>query len=60
MSDPNVVSLHGGRFLRVLHDGETWHPHPLRGIIIAHPDRPPLWVRIERGLPHETVIEPAP
>lgn len=33
------------RFVRELGPGETWTTHPSGGIIVAHPDRKPLWCR---------------
>lgn len=40
-------------FFRELTDGETWRPHPNgNGIIVAHPERPPMWCRAE----NDTVI----
>jgi hypothetical protein len=36
------------QFFRELTDGENWIPHPSgNGIIVAHPDRKPLWCRID-------------
>jgi hypothetical protein len=31
-------------FLVHLQPGETWHPHPCGGVVIAHPDRGVDWV----------------
>jgi hypothetical protein len=39
----------GCEFLRELTDGETWAPHPVNGIVICHPERAPLWCRMDAG-----------
>lgn len=48
------------KFVRNLEQGENLHPHPAGGVIIAHPERPPVWCRVVDGLLVESVIEPDP
>lgn len=58
--DRQVVSVsQGATLLHVLQDGEDWRTHPAGGVIVAHPERPPKWVRVEHGIVVETPIEPS-
>lgn len=39
---------------------ETWTTAAgIDGIIVAHPERPPKWVRVEHGIVMESTIEPS-
>jgi hypothetical protein len=50
----------GTKFLRALGPGELWAAHPSGdGIVIAHPERPMLWVHVIDGDVVEEVIQPA-
>jgi len=41
------LAAFGTEFFRELTEGEAWMPHPENGIIVTHPDRQPLWCRME-------------
>jgi hypothetical protein len=57
----NIIRQPGCRFLRELAKGETWCVHPSgNGIVIAHPERPLIWVRVDDGDVVEEVVQPAP
>lgn len=46
--------------LHVLQDGEAYHWHPQNdGVIITHPERPPLWIRLVDGLVVTRELRPA-
>lgn len=46
-------------WLRELKPGETWTVHPAGGVIVAHPERPPVWCYRSGGVVVEEAIEPA-
>jgi hypothetical protein len=47
-------------FFRELTEGETWRPHPSgNGIIVAHPERPPMWCRAENNALIQDYIGPS-
>lgn len=49
------------KFFRDLFDGETWIVHPSgNGIVVAHPDRPPMWCRCEDDQYRQDFIAPEP
>lgn len=50
----------GTHIFREIAKGETWCWAPGgNGIIVAHPDRKPLWCRIEDGCYKQDWLEPA-
>lgn len=51
-----TIRFGGSRFVRRLEQGECWMPWR-GGVIIAHPDRKPVWLHVVDGLITETVIE---
>lgn len=41
-------NTNGVEFFRELTEGETWFPYPGgNGIIVCHPDRPPVWCHMD-------------
>jgi hypothetical protein len=50
----------GHQFFREMTEGERWAPHPVSGIIVVHPDREPLWCRMEHGAFVQSWLEPDP
>lgn len=44
----NIICRPGTKFLRELAKDEHWIIHPSgNGIVVVHPDRPMVWVRID-------------
>lgn len=46
------------RLLYVLQDGDAWRWHPDGGVVIAHPDREPVWIRVIGDKVASTVLKP--
>lgn len=55
----NIVGIRPGtKFVYRLQSGEDWALHPVVGIVVVHPERPPIWVREEADRIVCTPIEP--
>lgn len=64
MNDRKLVTVWGGpafgvTLVREIFPGETCYPHPSgNGIIVAHPERKPMWCRMEIDAYRQEFIEP--
>lgn len=51
------ININGTEFFRELSDGESCLPHPSgNGLVICHPNRPPVWCRMEADGMREDLI----
>lgn len=46
------------RLLHEVQDGEAWRWHPAGGVIVVHPEREPVWIRVIDGKVASTVLKP--